>query len=84
MLRLGFIRKVFGIVTAQILLTAVIAGALMVNPSAQQYLARSLAIQILLLVGSLVGLIPLYMYKDKHPLNMFLLAGWTGMSSYQP
>ena len=79
MLRLGFIQKVFGIVSAQLLMTATVAGVLMLSPSAQHYLAHSIAIQIFLMIGTLVGLIPLYMYKDNHPVNMFILAGWTGM-----
>jgi FtsH-binding integral membrane protein len=80
-MRLGFIRKVFGIVTAQLLLTAAIALIIVLNPSTQQYLASSPGIQIGLMLASMLGLIPLYMYKDRHPLNLGLLAAWTSVFS---
>lgn len=76
MLRLGFIRKVFGIVSCQLVLTAIVATLLIFNPSTQQYLASSVGIQIALMLVSMLGLIPLYMFKDKHPLNLGLLAAW--------
>lgn len=41
-----FIKKVFGIVSVQLLLTATVALALMLNPSTQQYLASSLGWQV--------------------------------------
>jgi protein lifeguard len=80
-LRLGFIRKVFGIVTAQLLLTAGIALAIILNPSTQQYLATSAGIQIGLFLASFLGLIPLYMFRSKHPLNLAILAAWTSVFS---
>ena len=76
MLRLGFIRKVFGIVSCQLVLTAIVATFLVVNPSTQSYLASSIGIQIGLMLISMLGLIPLYIFKDKHPLNLGLLAAW--------
>jgi FtsH-binding integral membrane protein len=75
-LRLGFIRKTFSIVSCQLALTALVAGVLMINPATQLYLASSWWIQVLLFLASMLGLIPLYMYKDQHPTNLFLLAGW--------
>lgn len=80
-LRLGFIRKVFGIVAAQLTLTAAIALALMASPGTQAYLAASLGAQIALMAVSLLGLIPLYAFKDRHPLNLALLAAWTAVFS---
>lgn len=81
MIRLGFIRKVFGIVTIQLVLTSAVAGFLMANPSIQASLSSSLAWQICLLLASILGLIPLYMYKDKHPQNLIILGAWTTVFS---
>ncbi|KAH7617384.1 hypothetical protein Ndes2526B_g07986 [Nannochloris sp. 'desiccata'] len=80
-MRLGFIRKVFGIVTAQLLLTAVVALAIILNPSTQQYLATSPGVQIGLMLSSFLGLIPLYIYKNRHPVNLVVLAAWTSVFS---
>lgn len=76
MLRLGFIRKTFSIVSCQLALTALVAGVLMLNPGTQLYLARSIWIQVLLMLTSMLGLIPLYIYKDEHPTNLVLLGAW--------
>lgn len=72
-----FIRKVFGIVSVQLLLTALVATGILLSPSTQQYLATSLWIPISLALVSMLGLIPLYIYKDRHPLNIVLLGAWT-------
>lgn len=76
-LRLGFIRKVFGLVSCQLALTAAVALFLVLNPPLQHAMASSLAIQLTLMLVSIAGLIPLYIYKDRHPLNLGLLALWT-------
>lgn len=76
MLRHGFIRKTFGIVSCQLALTALVTAVLMVNPATQVYLASSVGIQVALMLLTFLGLIPLYMYKAKHPTNLFLLAAW--------
>lgn len=46
-------------------------------PELHHFLARSLLVNILLMVASLVLLIPLFVYKDQHPLNLALLGLWT-------
>lgn len=73
----SFIQKVFGIVSLQLLLTAVVGLFVANSPPVQQYLASSFWIPLLLMMASIGGLIPLYIYKDTHPVNLFLLGGWT-------
>jgi FtsH-binding integral membrane protein len=72
-----FIKKVFGIVTLQLFLTAFVAIGIISSPSAQQYLATSLWLPLLLAISSLLLLIPIYIYKDRHPVNLILLGIWT-------
>ena len=81
MLRLQFVNKVFSIVGCQLLLTAAVAAALLAHPSAQRALAASAGWQIFLLLGSVLGLIPLHAVRDRHPLNLFALAAWTALFS---
>ncbi|KAL6776520.1 hypothetical protein ACKKBG_A21475 [Auxenochlorella protothecoides x Auxenochlorella symbiontica] len=76
-LRWGFVRKVYGIVTIQLALTAAVALVVTLVPSVNAFLARSLAANIGLMVLSLLALIPLFIYKDRHPLNLALLGLWT-------
>lgn len=36
------------------------------------------------MIISILGLIPVYIYKDQHPTNLILLAGWVRMKSAAP
>lgn len=69
--------QVYGIVTIQLALTAAVALVVTLVPSVNAFLARSLAANIGLMVLSLLALIPLFIYKDRHPLNLALLGLWT-------
>lgn len=80
-LRWGFIRKVYGIVATQLVLTAVISFAIMSSPATQAFLARSPGLLLALALVPLVLLIPLHMYKDKHPTNLLLLGLFTALFS---
>eukprot|EP00389_Voromonas_pontica_P003764 GDKH01005566.1.p1 GENE.GDKH01005566.1~~GDKH01005566.1.p1 ORF type:complete len:242 (+),score=32.77 GDKH01005566.1:120-845(+) len=53
-LRRGFIRKVYGILACQLLLTTVIGGVLVLNDAARLWLNRNPEVLIASLVGSLV------------------------------
>jgi protein lifeguard len=72
---------VYGIIAFQLALTTVIALAIVLNPHVQSYLLGSVSIQISLMVLSLLGLIPLYCLKDRHPWNLVALGGWTAVMS---
>lgn len=81
MLRWGFVRKVYGVVGCQLALTTLVAALIYSNHSIQAFFIGNMAIQILLLVSSFVLLIPLFIYKDRHPLNLALLGAWTAVMS---
>lgn len=74
--RWGFIQKVYGIVGAQLLLTAVVGSCFaLIEP------VRNLALTPwffwLAAIAPFPIMIPLWIYRQKHPHNLFLLAGWT-------
>lgn len=79
MLRWGFIRKVYGIVGMQLAVTVLVASFIVAHPALQLQLVNNVGIQVFLMVLSILGLIPLYIYKDRHPINLVLLAAWTSV-----
>ncbi|KAK9917256.1 hypothetical protein WJX75_002426 [Coccomyxa subellipsoidea] len=81
MLRWGFIKKVYGIISAQLVLTAIVSGTILAVPPVRGFVTTSLWFQITCAVLPLVGLIPLYMYSRKHPQNLIILALWTASLS---
>nr|KYP46064.1 BI1-like protein [Cajanus cajan] len=79
-LRWSFIRKVYIILTLQLLLTiAVAAVVVFVRPIAHFFVSSTpgLALYILLIFIPFITLCPLYYYHQKHPLNYFLLLIFT-------
>lgn len=80
-LRWGFIRKVYGIISAQLVLTAVVAAIIMFNHPVRSFVTGSLAFQIVVAILPLIGLIPLYIYQRNHPTNLILLGLWTACLS---
>lgn len=80
-LRWGFVRKVYGIISMQLLLTTIVAAAVVASPSAQRFLLANWGLQLGLLLLSMLGLIPLYAYRQSHPTNLLLLGCWTPLFS---
>eukprot|EP00960_Hanusia_phi_P064126 765700-Hanusia_phi.AAC.11 len=88
--RLGFLRKVYGILTIQLVATAVICAMAMRIPGQVvqgknaeytvlafgSFLAGSKGFQILVFILSIGVLLWLMFKKDSYPTNMILLSGW--------
>lgn len=73
-------RKVFGILAAQLLLTAAIATPIVAHAGVRSYVLRSGWLTGLAMVASFVLLLVLTLSESarhKHPTNLFLLAGFT-------
>jgi hypothetical protein len=76
--RLGFLRKVYGILAAQIALTVVICGLFMaVGPLRSFVIAANGLLTLVGFFGGLASLFALMGAKDSFPLNMQLLALFT-------
>lgn len=80
-LRWGFIRKVYGIITAQLALTALVAGIMMANKPIAAFMKAAPALHIVITISSFACLFALYAYKDKHPTNLAILGLWTFLLS---
>ncbi|GLJ12024.1 hypothetical protein SUGI_0182300 [Cryptomeria japonica] len=79
-LRWAFIRKIYTILSLQLLLTIAVAAVMVfVHPIAHFFVstAAGLAVYIILIICALVLLCPLSFYAQTHPVNLILLALFT-------
>lgn len=79
-LRWSFIRKVYSIITFQLLLTIAVASVVVFVPPVSHFFVSStqgLVLYIFLIFVPFITLCPLYYYHQKHPLNYFLLLIFT-------
>ncbi|OIT28180.1 PREDICTED: BI1-like protein [Nicotiana attenuata] len=79
-LRWAFIRKVYSILSIQLLLTIAVASVVVtVHPIAHFFVSTGagLALYIVLIITPFIALCPLYYYHQKHPVNFLLLGLFT-------
>ncbi|KAK4558323.1 hypothetical protein RGQ29_007889 [Quercus rubra] len=79
-LRWAFIRKIYSIITVQLLVTiAVAATVVSVHPIALFFVSSGagLALYIVIIITPFIVLCPLFYYHQKHPVNYVLLGIFT-------
>ncbi|XP_075507553.1 protein LIFEGUARD 2-like [Primulina tabacum] len=79
-LRWSFIRKIYTIVSIQLLLTIAVAAVVVTVQPISRFFATTgdgLALYIVLIITPFIVLCPLYYYYQRHPLNYFLLGVFT-------
>ncbi|XP_008776713.2 BI1-like protein [Phoenix dactylifera] len=76
-LRWGFVRKVYGILAAQLVLTTVVSAATVLNASINNLLTGSSGLALGFAILPLFLMFPLYHYQQKHPLNFIFLGLFT-------
>ncbi|XP_073292231.1 protein LIFEGUARD 2-like [Primulina huaijiensis] len=79
-LRWSFIRKIYTIVSIQLLLTIAVAAVVVTVQPISRFFATTgagLALYIVLIITPFIVLCPLYYYFQRHPLNYFLLGVFT-------
>ncbi|XP_019155198.1 PREDICTED: BI1-like protein [Ipomoea nil] len=81
-LRWGFIRKVYGIISAQILLTTLVAGVTVLYAPLNEVLKGSSALLLFLVFLPFLLLWPLHVYQQRHPLNFIFLGLFTASLSF--
>ncbi|KAA8495913.1 Protein lifeguard 4 [Porphyridium purpureum] len=79
--RLGFIRKVYGILSVQLALTFVISLAFMLVTPMRHFIMANQWFVMVNMVATFGLIIALMCFKDHHPLNMKLLMGFTACES---
>jgi protein lifeguard len=75
--RLGFLRKVYGILVVQLAVTTAICALCMVQPIRGAVLAASGLLTLFGIIGTFGCIFALMSNKDSYPLNMKLLAAFT-------
>ncbi|KAF3434982.1 hypothetical protein FNV43_RR22069 [Rhamnella rubrinervis] len=76
-LRWGFIRKVYGILAAQIVLTTVVSAVTVLYSPVNDLLRGSPGLLLFFAIFPLILLWPLHVYQQKHPLNFVFLGLFT-------
>eukprot|EP00850_Spirogloea_muscicola_P011704 SM000073S21480 [mRNA] locus=s73:517192:519727:+ [translate_table: standard] len=76
-LRWGFIRKVYGIICTQLLTTIAVASLINSAKPIQEFVLTNQALLFVALILPFVAMIPLYIYRHSHPLNLACLGVWT-------
>ncbi|KAM3728753.1 Transmembrane BAX inhibitor motif-containing protein [Dirofilaria immitis] len=80
-IKLGFLRKVFGILSVQLLITAIVCTTLYATAEIRLFLQEQLWILFISIIGSFVLLFAMFTYARSVPLNYILLISWTVMQS---
>ncbi|KAJ8961290.1 hypothetical protein NQ318_008975 [Aromia moschata] len=81
-IRLAFIRKVYGLLTMQILLTIIIASICMFTPPIKSFVHTNDWMMLVTFLGSMVLLIALHVKRRESPTNLILLAAFTIVQAY--
>uniref|UniRef100_A0A453GLA8 BI1-like protein n=1 Tax=Aegilops tauschii subsp. strangulata TaxID=200361 RepID=A0A453GLA8_AEGTS len=84
-LRWALIRKIYVILSLQLLLTAVVAAVVVKVRAIPHFFVSSyagLGVYIFILIFPFIVLFPLYCYRQKHPVNLLLLGVFTVAISF--
>lgn len=77
-MKLGFLKKVYGILTTQLLLTVFVSAVFMLAEPIKLYVQQSPGLLMLSYVLSLVSLAGVMVQRKEHPSNMYWLAFFVG------
>jgi len=81
-IRLGFIRKVYGILSAQLGFTTLIGAFFMYNENVKNFVQQSPNFLIFGMLASIGLVIALMVKRKESPINMYLLAAFTFAEAY--
>lgn len=73
----GFLRKVFGLVAAQLLLTSLMCALFMFEPHVRSFVLNTPSMLFLTFLSSLGFLFAANAKKDEHPANLQMMLGFT-------
>ncbi|XP_062059267.1 protein lifeguard 4 [Lepus europaeus] len=76
-IRMAFLRKVYSILSLQVLLTTVTSAIFLYCESIRVFVHASPALILVFALGSLGFIFALTLNRHKHPLNLYLLFGFT-------
>jgi len=76
-IRMGFIRKVYGILFVQLLATTIVSGVFKGVPAVQTWVQANPWMMWVSLFGTIGTLIGLFVVRKKYPANFYLLGAFT-------
>ncbi|XP_063072808.1 protein lifeguard 4 [Engraulis encrasicolus] len=76
-IRMDFLRKVYTILSLQIILTTAMSALFMFCEPIKTFVHASPAVVLVSAIASLVLIFALFIYRHKHPINLYLLFGFT-------
>ncbi|NXU84176.1 LFG4 protein, partial [Xiphorhynchus elegans] len=75
-IRMAFLRKVYSILSVQVLLTTVTSVIFMYSSGVQAFVHERPALLLISVFGSLAIIVALTLYRHHHPVNLYLLFGF--------
>jgi len=80
--RLGFMRKVYGLLAVQLSMTTLIAAALLLTPGVKEMVQANSWMLMPAFLLTFVLLMALHVKRKEHPINLILLAAFTVVEAY--
>ena len=76
---MGFLRKVYGLLSVQLLMTTLIAGVCLFNPAVRGLIHSNSWLILLAFILSMGLLIALHIKRKESPMNLILLASFVSL-----
>ncbi|NWY02651.1 LFG4 protein, partial [Nothoprocta ornata] len=76
-IRMAFLRKVYSILSVQVLLTTVTSAVFLYWTGLQAFVHERPSLLLISAFGSLATILALAFYRHQHPINLYLLFGFT-------
>ncbi|XP_076023627.1 protein lifeguard 4 [Genypterus blacodes] len=76
-IRMDFLRKVYSLLTVQIIITTATSAVCMFSPTIKDFIHASPVVVLGSALGSLLVLLALAVYRRQHPVNLYLLLTFT-------
>uniref|UniRef100_A0A8C0HMW7 Transmembrane BAX inhibitor motif containing 4 n=1 Tax=Buteo japonicus TaxID=224669 RepID=A0A8C0HMW7_9AVES len=77
---LAFLRKVYSILSIQVLLTTVTSAIFLYSTGVQAFVHERPALLLISAFGSLAIIVALTIYRHQHPVNLYLLFGFCSLN----
>ncbi|KAJ5832046.1 hypothetical protein N7474_000357 [Penicillium riverlandense] len=81
-IRMQFVRKVYSILTAQILLTTVLSSISFFNTTYRTWIQSNFWLMIISIFGALGFMLATYWKRKSYPANLLFLTGFTVLEAY--
>ncbi|NXK01888.1 LFG4 protein, partial [Herpetotheres cachinnans] len=79
-IRMAFLRKVYSILSIQVLLTTVTSAIFLYSTGVQAFVHERPALLLISGFGSLAIIVALTLYRHQHPVNFYLLFGFCSLN----